>query len=119
MAIKITALSEAYLQEIQQVFNTEIVTLNFEFYASVGRWVFGFEYNGFQRNNIKVLPNNLLLRSYRNILPFDIICLTNDNLPPFHFEAFTNGNASGDEYGLFVVEKTEIPLIENVYGKIR
>ena len=120
MAIKITALSSQYKQKILQTIDDTQVSLTFQYFSSISRWVISeFTFNDYTRRNILILPNQGLLTKWRNILKFDLICLTEDDLPPFDIEAFTLGNASSENSGIFILLGEELAEFDKIYADIR
>lgn len=119
MSIKITAISSQNSQKIIQGIDNAVVNLTFEYFSSISRWVISeVQFNDFVRRNIPILPKQGLLQKWRNILGFDLVCLTNDNLPPFDIEAFTLGNASGNNFGLFILQGEELATFDEEYADI-
>ena len=66
-------------------------------------------------SGIPLLTQRPLLNQFSNILPFDFYIVTSDSLNPYSEDSFATGNASGDNYGLFLINQE---LKNTIFGSI-
>lgn len=108
---KFTSLGNEPRQQVTMILDDNSrVVFTFEYRANQLGWFFGYQYEDYTQENIRLVTSYNMLRAYNARLPFGLRCDTVDGEEPMDIEDLTNGYAT-----LYLLTRADCRAIESEY----